>query len=466
METALVAEQAPTAEQTATPKNKGLAGLKDRAVPTTFSQRAMSVFGIFVLLGIAWLLSRNRKAVKWRPVVWGIGLQVVLGMIMLSPTVGDTFFKAINGSVAKLMSFSEAGSDFVFQTIEPHDVTTVTDMSKQTRETKTYIGHISPPLKTLAFWILPTIIFFSGLMNILYHLGVMQWLVRIAATIMQKTMGTSGSESLSAAANIFVGQTEAPLVVKPFIRQMTSSELFAVMVGGLASIAGSVMFGYAVMGIKLEFLLAACFMAAPGGLMMAKLIKPELGTPKDELVDLEEEDVQPYVNVFDAAASGALSGLQLALNVGAMLVAFTALIAMLNALIGWAGGLVGFESLTIELMLGYALQPVAWTLGIPWSEANLAGSLIGQKLVFTEFIAYLNFTEVMGAFSTNSQAIITIALCGFANFASIAILLGGIGTLAPSRRPEIAQLGLLALLAATLANLMSAAIAGFFLSFT
>jgi CNT family concentrative nucleoside transporter len=220
------------------------------------------------------------------------------------------------------------------------------------------------------------------------------------------------------------------------------------------------------MGIKLEFLLAACFMAAPGGLMMAKMIKPELGAPNNELVDLEEDDVEPYVNIFDAAASGALSGLQLALNVGAMLVAFTALIAMLNAMIGWVGGLVGFESLTIELMLGYALQPVAWTLGIPWSEANLAGSLIGQKLVFTEFIAYLNFTEVMGELSTHSQAIITIALCGFANFASIAILLGGIGTLAPSRRPEIAELGLRALLAATLANLMSAAIAGFFLSFT
>ena len=238
------------------------------------------------------------------------------------------------------------------------------------------------------------------------------------------------------------------------------------MVGGLASIAGSVMFGYAVMGIDLGYLLAACFMAAPGALMMAKIIKPEVGLPIDNLSGLNESEVKPYVNIFDAAASGALSGLQLALNVGAMLVAFTALIALLNALVGWIGTLLGVEALTIELILGYLLQPVAWALGIPWSEANIAGSLIGQKLVFTEFIAYMNFTDIVSDLSVHSQAVITIALCGFANFASIAILLGGIGTLAPNRRSEIAELGLLALLAATLANLMSAAIAGFFLSFS
>jgi CNT family concentrative nucleoside transporter len=224
------------------------------------------------------------------------------------------------------------------------------------------------------------------------------------------------------------------------------------------------MAGYAAMGIQLEYLLAACFMAAPGGLMMAKIIIPETGEPKNQLDELSEEDNEVYVNVFDAAATGALSGLQLALNVGAMLLAFTALIAMLNAIVGWAGSVIGFDGLTIEVLLGYAFQPIAWTLGVPWSEANIAGSLIGQKIVFTEFLAYIGFTAVMGELSNLSQAIITIALCGFANFASIAILLGGLGTLAPTRRTEIAQLGMRALVAATLANLMSAAIAGFFLS--
>lgn len=406
----------------------------------------ISLLGIAGLILIAWLASTDRHAINIRTVGGAFAIQAFVGGFVLYFPPGIQLLSSLAEGVSGVLSFSQAGISFLFGNLA--------DQSWNN------IGFV------FAINVLPVIVFFASLIAVLYHIKIMDWVIRIIGGALQLALKSSRPESLSAAANIFVGQTEAPLVIKPFIRQMTSSELFAVMVGGLASIAGSVMFGYAVMGIKLEFLLAACFMAAPGGLMMAKLIKPEIGTPKDELIDLEEEDVQPYVNIFDAAASGALSGLQLALNVGAMLVAFTALIAMLNGLIGWAGGLVGFESLTIELVLGYVLQPVAWTLGIPWSEANLAGSLIGQKLVFTEFIAYLNFTEVMGDLSTNSQAIITIALCGFANFASIAILLGGIGTLAPSRRPEIAELGLRALLAATLANLMSAAIAGFFLSFS
>ncbi|MDG2072349.1 MAG: NupC/NupG family nucleoside CNT transporter [Pseudomonadales bacterium] len=406
----------------------------------------ISMIGIVGLILVALLASTDRRAINIRTVGGAFAIQAFVGGFVLYFPLGKQMLSGLAESVSGVLSYSQAGISFLFG-----------NLAEQSWNNLGFVFAIN---------VLPVIVFFASLIAVLYHIRIMDWVIRIIGGALQLALKSSRPESLSAAANIFVGQTEAPLVVKPFIRQMTSSELFAVMVGGLASIAGSVMFGYAVMGIKLEFLLAACFMAAPGGLMMAKMIKPELGAPKNELVDLKGDDVEPYVNIFDAAASGALSGLQLALNVGAMLVAFTALIAMLNAMISWVGGLAGFESLTIELILGYALQPVAWALGIPWSEANLAGSFIGQKLVFTEFIAYLNFTEVMGELSTHSQAIITIALCGFANFASIAILLGGIGTLAPSRRPEIAELGLRALLAATLANLMSAAIAGFFLSFT
>ena len=309
--------------------------------------------------------------------------------------------------VSSVLGYSQAGISFLFG-----------NLSDQSWNS---IGFV------FAMHVLPIIVFFASLISVLYHIGFMGWVIRLIGGALQFGLKTSRPESLSAAANIFVGQTEAPLVVRPFIRNMTRSELFAVMVGGMASIAGSVMAGYAAMGIQLEYLLAACFMAAPGGLMMAKIMIPETGEPKNELDELSEEDNEVYVNVFDAAATGALSGLQLALNVGAMLLAFTALIAMLNAIVGWAGSIVGFDGLTIEILLGYAFQPIAWTLGVPWNEANIAGSLIGQKIVFTEFLAYIGFTAVMGELSNLSQAIITIALCGFANFASIAILLGGLG---------------------------------------
>jgi CNT family concentrative nucleoside transporter len=270
---------------------------------------------------------------------------------------------------------------------------------------------------------------------------------------------------MASAANIFIGQTEAPLVVRPYISGMTRSELFAVMVGGLASIAGSVMAGYAALGIEVKYLLAASFMAAPGGLMMAKIMIPETETP----VDPEDQaglDNQQYVNIFDAAAAGAMTGLQMAAAVGAMLLAFIALIAVLNGILGWAGALVGFDSITLEMLLGYLFQPVAFLLGVPWSEANIAGSLIGQKLVLNEFVAYISFLNEAEGLSPLSQAIVIFALCGFANFSSIAILLGGLGALAPNRRDDISRLGIRALCCATLANLMSAALAGFFLSFS
>jgi CNT family concentrative nucleoside transporter len=281
---------------------------------------------------------------------------------------------------------------------------------------------------------------------------------------LRKVLKTSHTESMASAANIFIGQTEAPLVVRPYIAGMTRSELFAVMVGGLASIAGSVMAGYAALGIEMKYLLAASFMAAPGGLMMAKLMVPETEQPA-EPGDKHADDGTEYVNIFDAAAAGAMTGLQMAMAVGAMLLAFIALIAAMNGLLGWVGELVGFGSITIEGLLGYLFQPIAYVLGVPWAEASVAGGLIGQKLVLNEFVAYIAYLDLADSLSPISQAVVVFALCGFANFSSIAILLGGLGALAPSRRNDISRLGLRALLAATLANLMSASLAGFFLSF-
>lgn len=309
-----------------------------------------------------------------------------------------------------------------------------------------------------AFKVLPVIIFFSSLISVLYYIRVMPVVVQVIGGAIRKLLGTSRAESLSATANIFVGQTEAPLAIKPYLPRLTRSEFFAVMCGGLASIAGSVLAGYAAMGVDIRFLLAACFMAAPSGLLFAKLLMPETDTPDNS--KLEEDASTRPANVFDAAAGGASDGLKLALNVGAMLLAFIGLIALINGILGWLGSLVGFDALTLQLILGWLFSPVAWLLGIPWEQATVGGSFIGQKLVINEFVAFIEFGGVKETLSVRSQAIITFALCGFANFSSIAILLGGLGSLAPERRQEIAQLGLKAVLAGTLANLSSAAIAG------
>ncbi|HBY86223.1 MAG TPA: NupC/NupG family nucleoside CNT transporter, partial [Colwellia sp.] len=313
--------------------------------------------------------------------------------------------------------------------------------------------------------VLPNIIFFSSLIAVLYYLGIMQWVIKIIGGALQKLLKTSKPESLSATANIFVGQTEAPLIVRPYIAKMTQSELFAIMVGGLASVAGSILAGYAGLGIELKYLIAASFMAAPGGLLMAKIICPETEHDKivDKSVDYDDENDKP-TNVIDAAASGAASGLKLAVNVGAMLLAFIALIALLNTIVGGISGLFGYEDITIEFFLGYLFAPFAYIIGVPVNEMLQAGSFIGQKVVVNEFFAYVNFVEIKDTLSPATQAIVTFALCGFANLSSIAILLGGIGSMAPSRRHDIARLGMRAMLAATLANLMSAAIAGIFIS--
>ncbi|EBQ6151125.1 NupC/NupG family nucleoside CNT transporter, partial [Salmonella enterica subsp. enterica serovar Enteritidis] len=327
-----------------------------------------------------------------------------------------------------------------------------------------------------ALRVLPVIVFFSSLIAVLYYLGIMQLVIKILGGGLQKLLGTSRTESLSATANIFVGQTEAPLVVRPYISGMTNSELFAVMCGGLASVAGSVLAGYAQMGVPLEYLIAASFMAAPGGLLFAKLMVPETEHFDDRteaMAGMAEEE-RP-ANIIDAAASGASSGMQLALNVGAMLLAFIALIALINGILGGVGGWFDYPQLSLELILGWVFSPIAFLIGVPWSEAMTAGSFIGQKIVVNEFVAFMNFGEYMKPdaqviaaglqpLSDHTKAIISFALCGFANLSSVAILLGGLGGMAPNRRKDVARLGMKAVMAGTLSNLMSATIAGFFLA--
>jgi CNT family concentrative nucleoside transporter len=403
-------------------------------------QLMVSLLGVAFLLGIAVLFSKARNKINWRTVGGAFFLQVAIGAFILYSTIGIDFLLALTEFVGNIIGYSREGIEFLFGPI----------------------GNLSLGF-IFAFNVLPVIIFFSSLIAVLYHLGVMSFVIKLIGGALRKLLGTSRPESMSAAANIFVGQTEAPLIIKPFIPQMTRSELFAVMVGGLASIAGSIMAGYAGLGVELKYLLAASFMAAPGGLLMAKLIEPETETPNQSLTEVKSDN-EDYANVLDAAASGAASGMKLAVNVGAMLLAFIALIAMLNGILGGLGGYVGVDGLTIEFILGILFQPIAWLIGVPWEEAQLAGSFIGQKVVVNEFVAYSNFVLATDQLSPQSQAIVTFALCGFANLSSIAILMGGIGAIAPNRRKDIARLGLKAVFAATLANLMSAALAGIFLS--
>lgn len=405
------------------------------------------VIGIFVLLAIAYGISKSRKDINFRTVGFAFLLQLLLGAFVLYVPFGKDVLTTITSSVQSVIDSAKVGINFLFGGLG-------TDAMYSNG-----VGFV------FAVRVLPNIIFFSSLIAVLYYLGIMQWVIKIIGGSLQKLLKTSKPESLSATANIFVGQTEAPLVVRPYIAKMTQSELFAIMVGGLASVAGSIMAGYAGLGIELKYLIAASFMAAPGGLLMAKIICPETEPEKivQDSVDFDEGDEKP-ANVIDAAASGAASGLKLAVNVGAMLLAFIALIALLNTIVGGISGLFGYDNITIELILGYVFAPFAFIIGVPVNEMLQAGSFIGQKVVVNEFFAYVNFVEIKDTLSPVTQAIVTFALCGFANLSSIAILLGGIGSMAPSRRRDIARLGMHAMLAATLANLMSAAIAGVFIS--
>ena len=407
----------------------------------------MSLIGMVVLLGIAVLLSKNKRAINFRTVGGAFAIQFLFGAFVLYTSFGQTVLGAMTNGVQSIIDFGNDGINFLFGGLTTNDS----------------IGFI------FAINVLPVIIYFSALISVLYYLGIMKWIINLIGGALSKILGSSRAESLSATANIFVGQTEAPLVVRPFIDSMTKSELFAVMCGGLASVAGSVLAGYANMGVPLEYLIAASFMAAPGGLLFAKIIMPETETPKVDLSEVNQSLSNQPVNVIDAAASGASSGLKLALNVGAMLLAFVGLIALLNGIFGGIGSVFGYDELTLELILGYIFSPLAFIIGVPWEEATTIGSFIGQKLVVNEFVAYLNFVPYLAEdtpimLSDKSKAIVSFALCGFANLSSIAILLGGLGGIAPSRRGEIARFGLLAVAAGTLSNLMSATIAGLFLS--
>lgn len=405
------------------------------------------LLGIIALIAIAYALSIGKKQINYRTVGLAFAVQILLGAFILYVPFGKDILTSMTFGVQSVIDSAKEGINFLFGGLG-------TDAMFSNG-----VGFV------FAVRVLPNIIFFSSLIAVLYYLGIMQWVIKIIGGALQKLLKTSKPESLSATANIFVGQTEAPLVVRPYIAKMTQSELFAVMVGGLASVAGSVMAGYAGLGIELKYLIAASFMAAPGGLLMAKIICPEKEPEKiiQENIEFDDEDNKP-ANVIDAAASGAASGLKLAVNVGAMLLAFIALIALLNSIVGGISGIFGFEGITIEFILGYLFAPFAFIIGVPIDEMLQAGSFIGQKVVVNEFFAYVNFVEVKDSLTPVTQVIITFALCGFANLSSIAILLGGIGSMAPSRRPDIARLGMRAMLAATLANLMSAAIAGFFVS--
>ncbi len=407
------------------------------------------ILGMAVLVGIAVLMSTDRKAIRLRTVCGAFVIQACAGALVLFVPWGRKALEGVSSLVQKVIDSANAGIYFIFGNLGD--------------KTENW-GFI------FAVKVLPIIIFFASLISVLYYLGVMQLVIKFLGGALRWALGTSRAESMSATANIFVGQTEAPLVVKPFIARMTRSELFAIMVGGLASIAGSVMAAYAELGVDLKYLIAASFMAAPGGLLFAKLMMPETDQPEDQIevpaTDDDSSDIDKPVNIFDAAALGASNGLKLALNVGAMVLAFVSLIALLNIGLGGIGNWFGKTDLSLELILGYVFAPLAWLLGIPWSEALQGGSFIGQKIIVNEFVAYLNFTEIQSTLSPLTQAIITFALCGFANLSSIAILLGGLGSLAPTRRPEIARYGLKAVIAASMANMMSAAIAGFFISFT
>lgn len=410
-----------------------------------------SILGILIILLIAFAFSTNRRGIRWRTVGGAFAIQVALGAFVLYVPFGQDVLYGVATAVGSVISYTNAGIQFMFGGL----------LSDST-------GFV------FAINVLSVIIFFSSLISVLYYLGIMKWIIKVLGGGLQKVIGSSRPESMSAAANIFVGQTEAPMMVRPFISSMTRSELFAVMVGGMASVSGSVLAGYAGVGVELKYLIAASFMAAPAGLLMAKMIIPELDQPRDDLDAIIDHsngkksgDVQVEdgaVNVIDAAAAGASSGVQLAINVGAMLIAFVALIALINGIFGMVGGWLGYPDLSLQQLFGYIFQPIAYILGVSWDEAQLAGSFIGQKLVINEFVAYLDFVNYKDQLSAHSQVIITFVLCGFANFSSIAILLGGLGGMAPSRRHDIARLGLRALLAATLANMMSAAIAGFFFS--
>ena len=415
------------------------------------------LFGLAVLIGIAWLFSNNRRAVDWRLVLTGLSLQIAFAALVLLVPGGREVFDALGHGFVRILSFVTAGSTFIFGNL---------------MNVETY-GFI------FAFQVLPTIIFFAALMGVLYHLGVMQFIVRIMALAITKVMRVSGAETTSVCASVFIGQTEAPLTVRPYISRMTESELITMMIGGMAHIAGGVLAAYVGMlgggdpeqqAYYAKHLLAASIMAAPATLVVAKLLIPETGEPLTRgTVKMEVEKTAS--NIIDAAAGGAADGLKLALNIGAMLLAFIALIAMINAPLTWIGEVTGLQAMLgkptdLAAIFGWVLAPLAWVIGVPWQDANTVGSLIGQKVVINEFVAYLQLADIVNGkvagvtLTDQGKLIATYALCGFANFSSIAIQIGGIGGLAPERRSDLARFGLRAVLGGSIATFMTATIAG------
>jgi CNT family concentrative nucleoside transporter len=398
--------------------------------------------GIVAILAIAFAFSSNRKAINLRIVGAAFALQVVIATIVLYWDAGRRAIEVMSDGVMAVIGFSRAGIDMVFGPLADTDV----------------IGF------SFAINVLPIIIFFSALMSVLYHLRVMEWIVKLVGGFLHKVIGTGAVESMNAAANVFVGQTEAPLAVRPYLMGLTEAQMFAVMTSGLASIAGTVLAGYAMMGAELKYLLAAAFMAAPGGLLMAKIVMPDdqvVRSSEHEKLAMERSE---HKNVILAAASGTTDGLRLAANIGAMLVAFVALIALFNGLVGWVSGWFGYE-LTLQKILGTIFRPLMFLLSVPWEEAQAAGALFGEKLILNEFVAFSHLNDYLAGMSQRTFAVVTFSLCGFANLSSIAILLGGLGVLVPEKRDLIGQLGIKAVLAGSLSNLMSAALAGLLLTF-
>ncbi|MBD2496610.1 NupC/NupG family nucleoside CNT transporter [Nostoc sp. FACHB-280] len=398
-------------------------------------ERAISILGILVFLGISYALSVERQAVRWRTVAWGLGLEFIFALLILKTPWGLNIFKSLGDIVSNFLAFSDVGAKFVFG--------------------ENFKDHF------FAFQVLPTIIFFSAFISVLYYYGILQRVVNLLAWVMIKTMKTSGSESLSCAGNIFLGPTEAALMVKPYIGSMTLSELHAVMTGGFATIAGGVLGAYLSFGIPPEHLIAAFFMTAPTSLVVSKLMYPE--TEVSQTAGQAKIDVETnYVNVIDAATTGAIDGVKLAVNVGVMIIAFLGLLAALNALLGWFGSLVNLPQLSLQLILSFVMAPVAWLMGVPWQDCQQVGALLGTKTILNEFIAFLDLKQLIqdGKISQRAVIIATYALCNFANIGSIGITIGGLTGMAPHRQHDLARLGVRTMIGGLLAGFITACIAG------
>ena len=417
--------------------------------------RFQPIIGLLLIGLVAYALSSNRKAIRLRTIAWGFGLQFLFALIVLKTGAGQAAFEALGEKIRLLLSFSAVGSSFVFGPIGNQPVW-ARIMTEVLGPEGAQYGVI------FAFQIAPTIIFIAALFAILYYFGIMQIVVRLFAWVMNKVMGASGAESLNVAASIFMGQTEAPLTIRPYLPRMTQSELMTVMTSGMAHISGGIMAAYIAFGIEPKHLLTAVIMTAPGTLMLSKMFVPETETP-ETLGTVRLNVARTDVNVIDAAGRGTGEGLHLALNVIAMLISFVALIALTNAMLGGLGSLIHMPDLTLQRIFGWVFAPVAWSLGVAWKDAGVVGQLLGTRMVLNEFIAFAQLGPMRDALDPRSFTVATFALCGFANFASIGIQIGGIGALVPERRHDLARLGMRAMLAGTLANFVSACIAALLL---